>query len=207
MSDMPALRVSDTDRERAVVLLREHATEGRLTLEEFTDRMAEAYRAVTAADLEALASDLPPANAPVASRRAPTRFALSIFGSNHLEGRIRVRDRLACIVAFGSIDLDLRHATLERDEATVVALVMFGSVDVYVPEGVEVDLRGLPIFGHKGAHGNDPLPQQGAPLVRVYAFPTFGAVSVWRVPIAWAQRSLHDIVRGITRGDHKELEA
>ena len=31
MSDVPALRASDADRERTVVLLKEHAAQGRLT--------------------------------------------------------------------------------------------------------------------------------------------------------------------------------
>jgi len=45
MSDVPALRASDAERERTVVLLREHAAQGRLTLEEFTKRMSAAYGA------------------------------------------------------------------------------------------------------------------------------------------------------------------
>ena len=42
MSDLPALRASDADRERPIALLREHTADGRLTLEEFTDRMSAA---------------------------------------------------------------------------------------------------------------------------------------------------------------------
>ena len=33
MSELPALRASDADRDRTVALLRDHAAEGRLTLE------------------------------------------------------------------------------------------------------------------------------------------------------------------------------
>ena len=57
MSDTPALRASDADRERTVGLLRDHAAEGRLTLEEFTDRMSAAYLAGTNDELEELARD------------------------------------------------------------------------------------------------------------------------------------------------------
>ena len=47
MSDptTPALRAADADREQTVATLREHAVEGRLSLEEFTDRMSTAYLA------------------------------------------------------------------------------------------------------------------------------------------------------------------
>ena len=68
MPDLPALRASDADRERVIVLLREHAAAGRLTLEEFTDRMSAAYLARTNTELEELARDLPAEPAPVATR-------------------------------------------------------------------------------------------------------------------------------------------
>src|ERR1700681_2743151 len=90
MSDLPALRASDADRDRMVVLLREHAAQGRLTLEEFTERMSAAYLTRTNDELEELARDLPVAHAPVASRRRPTRFVLALLGSTERQGRLRV---------------------------------------------------------------------------------------------------------------------
>ena len=208
MSEPPAIRASDADRERAVELLRDHAAEGRLTLEELADRVSTAFRAQTGDELEGLTRDLPAERTePVVPRRRPTRFLLSVFGSTEREGRIRVRRRVACLTAFGNIDLDLRRATLEGDVITIVALGMFGAVDVYVPEGVEVDLHGAALGGHKRANGNDPLPNPGTPLVRVFAISLFAGIDVWRVPIAWAERTWREIIRGIRSGAHKELEA
>jgi Domain of unknown function (DUF1707)/Cell wall-active antibiotics response 4TMS YvqF len=204
VSEPPALRASDADRERTIARLREHAAEGRLTLEEFTDRMSTAYLARTNEELEELARDLP--SAPVPSRRRPTRFLLAMFGSTAREGRIRVRRRIGCLMGFGNIDLDLRQATLEGDVITVFALGMFGAVDVYVPEGVEVDLHGFTIGGHKRTRGNDPPPRTGTPLVRVFAVSIFAGIDVWRVPMAWAQKSWSEVIRGIKSGAHKELE-
>jgi hypothetical protein len=205
MSDMPALRASDADRERAVVLLREHAAQGRLTLEEFTERMSAAFLARTNDELEELARDLPVAQ--VASRRRPTRFVLALLGSTEREGRLRVRRRVSCLMGLGNIDLDLRQATFDGDVITVFAVGVFGAIDVYIPEGVEVDVHGFALGGHKGAHGNDPLPVAGTPLVRVFAISVFAGIDVWRVPIAWAQKSLGDVIRGLSSGKHKELEA
>jgi hypothetical protein len=206
VSDVPALRVSDADRERTVLVLREHAAVGRLTLEEFIERMTAAYRAVTRAELDALAQDLPAVPATdVASRRRPTRWVLSLFGSAKRDGRIRARRRVVCLTAFGNIDLDLRQATLEGDAITILAFGIFGAIDVYVPEGVEVDPHGFALFGHKGAHGNDFAAQPGTPLVRVFALSLFAGIDVWRVPAAWASRKLGDVIRGIRRGEHKEL--
>jgi hypothetical protein len=143
---------------------------------------------------------------PLASRRKRTRFVVSIFGSTRREGRIRVGRRIACLLAFGNLDLDLRQATAERDVITIFALGGFGAIDVYVPEGIEVDLHGLAVFGHKGERGNDPLPQPGTPLVRVFTLSVFAGVDVWRAPKAWSQKTCHDVIRGIRAGAHKELE-
>lgn len=199
------LRASDDDRERTVLALREHAAAGRLTLEEFAQRMTAAYAARTNRELDELARDLPPA--PPTSRRSPTRFLLSVFGSNERGGRLRIRRRIVCGMAFGNIDLDLRHATLERDVITVVTIGMFGAVDVYVPEGVEVDLHGLVIGGHQKARGEETPPHPGTPLVRVFAIGLFAGIDVWRVPLAWATRTFRDVIRGIRKGEQKELHA
>jgi hypothetical protein len=207
MFKTPALRASDFDREHTVALLRDHVAEGRLTLEEFTDRMSAAWLARTKDELEELALDLQSGHPPSVSRRRPTRFLLSIFGSTTREGRLRVPRRIGCLTVFGNIDLDLRQATLEGDVITIVALGAFGAIDVYVPEGVEVDLHGLALGGHKRARGNDPPPRPGTPLVRVFAVSLFAGIDVWRVPIAWAQKTWREVIRGIRAGKHKELEA
>ncbi len=204
MGGTPALRASDEDREEAVAVLREHAVAGRLTLEEFTERMSNAYGARTSGELDELVRDLPASGAP-ASRRRPTRFVLSVFGSNERDGRIRVRRRVTCITLFGNVDLDLRQATLEQDVVTIVALGMFGAIDVYVPEGVEVDLHGLALAGHKRARGNDAPPRPGTPLARVLAISLFAGIDVWRVPLAWTHKTWREVIRGIRAGSHREL--
>lgn len=55
----PHVRVSDADREQAAQTLRRHAAAGRLTPDEFSERCARAYAAVTAGELAVLCSDLP----------------------------------------------------------------------------------------------------------------------------------------------------
>lgn len=54
-----SLRASDTDRERIVEQLRRHAAEGRLTMDEFEERMSAAYEARTYGALSELTRDLP----------------------------------------------------------------------------------------------------------------------------------------------------
>jgi hypothetical protein len=56
----PQLRASDADRERTVTALRRHAADGRITVEEFSDRSADAYTTRTLGDLATITADLPP---------------------------------------------------------------------------------------------------------------------------------------------------
>jgi hypothetical protein len=55
----PSLRASDADRERVVEILRRHTAEGRITAEEFDERMTAAYSARTLGALSELTTDLP----------------------------------------------------------------------------------------------------------------------------------------------------
>jgi hypothetical protein len=198
------VRASDDDRERAVLSLREHLAAGRLTLEEFTERMTAALAATTTADLDGPLRELPAATSQ--TRRRPTRLLLSIFSSVRRQGRLRLRRRVFCVACFGNIDLDLREATLERDVLTIVGFGLFATIDVYVPEGVEADIGGAIVFGHRNAHGNDAPPVPGSPLVRFNVFGLFAGVDLWRVPLAWAERTFSQVIKGIGRGEHRELE-
>jgi hypothetical protein len=53
------MRASDADRERIVEQLRKHAADGRLTMDEFEERMTAAYEAKTYGGLSELTRDLP----------------------------------------------------------------------------------------------------------------------------------------------------
>lgn len=53
------MRIGDAERDEAVALLQEHHAAGRLSTEEFEDRMGKALQARTASELTALFFDLP----------------------------------------------------------------------------------------------------------------------------------------------------
>ncbi len=59
MTDPLPQRIGDAERDRAADYLREHMSVGRLTQDEFDERVTAALSARTAADLEPLFSDLP----------------------------------------------------------------------------------------------------------------------------------------------------
>ena len=179
----PAARASDAEREQTVVRLRDAAAEGRLTLDEFSQRVEAAYAATTHDALEPLTADLPATAAAVpTSRRRPRSFTVSIFGGADRKGRWRVARRHWVVSMFGGSDLDLRDASLEGGESTISIVDVFGGTDVYVPDGIEVDFNGIGIFGAADEHGGDVPTRPGAPLLRVRAFSLFGGTDVWRVP-------------------------
>jgi len=64
-----------------------------------------------------------------------------------------------------------------------------------VPEGVEVEVHGVVVFGHNGVNGNDPPPRPGTPLVRVVALSGF-AGSMSGACRRWSHKPLRDVIRG-----------
>jgi uncharacterized protein DUF1707/cell wall-active antibiotic response 4TMS protein YvqF len=177
--DQPALRSSDADREHTVDLLRRHSVEGRLTLEEFAQRVGAAYEAKTRQELEELTQDLPAeASAVPAPRRRPSRWIVSVMGGADRRGRFRLAGQTNVVTIMGGANIDLRQAELEESEAALTVVSVMGGANVVVPEGVDVELTGFALMGGR-AHrpGKEPLPP-GAPLVRVRAFSFMGGVSV-----------------------------
>jgi len=201
----PELRASDTDRERVVHALREHTAAGRLTLEEFAERMGQAYEAKTVAELDELGRDLPAHASHAQAERKPTCFTGAVFSSTERTGGLRLPRATRAVAVFGNVDLDLRRAELSGSVASVTAFLLFGNVDVYVPEGVEVDLGGLTVFGHRREWGREIPPHMTAPLLRVKVFALFGTADVWRVPASWVGHTFREVIRGMRGGQHREL--
>jgi Domain of unknown function (DUF1707) len=202
----PELRASDADRERAIAELREHAAAGRLTLEEFSERIDRAVGAKTLAQLEEIRSDLPSALPAEQAGRRPKRFTGVLFGETQRTGRWRLPRRAFALSLFGDLDLDLRQAELSGPRASITALVIFGNLDLYVPESVEVDLGGLAVIGHRREWGGDLPPHPGAPLLDVWVLSLLGTADLWRVPASWVGRTFGEVIGGLRKGEHRELQ-
>jgi len=61
MASNTKTRASDADRDRAAAALREHLAAGRLSIEEFDERLDKAYAAKTLGELDQVMADLPAA--------------------------------------------------------------------------------------------------------------------------------------------------
>ncbi len=96
-----AVRIGDAERERVREVLSRHATDGRISLDEFSDRLGEVYAARTAQELEAALRELPPL--PAVSLPPPPR--------RRAAQRARVRAGVAGYLAFVVLMLTIWAAT------------------------------------------------------------------------------------------------
>jgi Domain of unknown function (DUF1707)/Cell wall-active antibiotics response 4TMS YvqF len=206
MNDDASLRASDADREQAVTELREHLLAGRLTLEEFSERVGAALQARSAGDLAHAQEDLPQRLAQAAAPRSrQLRVAAALLGHVVQRGRRRLRRGAVAVSVLGDLDLDLRQATIERRRTAVTVLALLGNVDVYVPEGVNVDVSGGTIGGHRRDWGRDD-EHPGAPAITVRVVGLGATVDVWRVPRGMAGsyseifRQIKDVQRQLPGG-------
>ncbi len=179
----PEQLVSNAEREQAVAWLQDNLLAGRLTLEEFSERVEEAYASRLQRDLERVRAGLPAGDRlPTGgSRRRATRLTLAVFGRVVRRGRLKLRRWTFAGGAFCDVDLDLRQAEIHGRRTAVNVLVGFGNVDVYVPENVNITVTGLALGGHRREWGDD-IERPHSPEIAVRAVSLFGTVDVWRVP-------------------------
>ena len=138
----PEDRLSDGDRQRAVELLQRHTSDGRLTLDEFSDRVGEVYAARSRAEVEPLFADLPVRAEPAVEtrRRRATRWVVAVMSGAKRTGRWRAGDHVNVVAVMGGCHLDLRQAEIDGPDLTIMAVAIMGGIRIDVPEGIEVSL-------------------------------------------------------------------
>jgi hypothetical protein len=154
---------SDAERERSIVLLREAVGEGRLTLEEFGQRVDLAQAARTDGDLADLTRDLPSQARPPATPGTTAEQHRAFCSHLTRSGPWALPSRSAWRSIFGTIDLDLRQARLDEPETLIEVYNLFGTVTLIVPEGVEVIVRGGGLFASQKIDSPEHAPIAGAP--------------------------------------------
>lgn len=199
------MRASDADRETYVSLLQNAYLEGRLSREEYDERMGAAYQAVTYGELAPLLADLPVppqqiplppglSRSPVVAdgqqlwRVAPTGVhvdqapVVSAFSNVKRDGRWAVSSSQVAVSIFGQIELDLRQAMLEAPHTELKVSAVFGNVEVTVPGDLNVEVSGVGIFGEYARKDSRvpgaPEPAPGAPKLTISGAAVFGQVRV-----------------------------
>ncbi len=182
---VPAIRVGDRERRVVDDQLQDAVGDGVLTLTEYEERSTQLWRAQTRADLEVLTADLPtyqpsagqgPAAQPVRRRRR----VVAVMSEDRFDAPVRPDEAVGAYAVMGSAKLDLRRADLPDGVHVDVRSVM-GEVDVWVPDGADVQMTGASIMGERKLE----LPAGGSgPLVYLNAVAIMGSVRVRSGPVA-----------------------
>lgn len=147
-------------------MLRDATVEGRLTLEEFSDRVGQAQLARTQDELAALARDLPsPPPSEVDAASAVRHLALC--SRLVRRGRWEIPARSSFRAIFGTIHLDLRDARLAACEVEIDVFNLFSTVTVIVPDGVAVTVDGGGWFASEVIDPSSAPPVHAAPTIRL----------------------------------------
>jgi class 3 adenylate cyclase len=178
--DAGAERVSDSDRDEAVTLLREHVVVGRLTLDEFSERVGVALRARTRDDIASAMTDLPTlaVAAEEATRRRSRRRFVAVMSGSQAKGRWRLSGRTTAVAVMGGVDMDLRHAEIDGPEIVITAVAFWGGIQITVPEGFEVELEGFSFMGGRDLKLRNVPRVPGSPRIRVRGFAIMGGIDV-----------------------------
>jgi hypothetical protein len=165
---------TDAERDVAMALLREASVDGRLTLEDLAERAELVHVARSRDDLAAATAGLEVAAVPVSEEVEEQRAVLSSISR---KGRWRLARHSRFSAVLGSVDLDLREAIIPGAEVEVEVRAVLGSVDILVPEGVEVRPSGGGILSSQDVDVPPPT-LAGAPVVRLKISGALGSVSV-----------------------------
>ncbi|RPF33824.1 DUF1707 domain-containing protein [Streptomyces sp. TLI_185] len=208
---VPELRASDADRERVAEVLRDALAEGRLDMEEFEERLEATYKARTYGELTPITRDLPVAGVtpppPVSLVKEPVQsgswagrivggegsssWAVAVMSGFQRKGRWTVPKVFNCFAFWGGGEIDLREANFADHEVEINCVAIMGGMNIIVPPGVEVVVRGIGIMGGFD-HSEEGVPgEPGAPRVIVNGFAFWGGVG---------------IERKLTRGERRRLK-
>jgi hypothetical protein len=178
------VRASDAERDATIERLSAATGDGRLTLEEFSQRMEQASSARTRAELDRLVTDLPAdaggtPSAVAAQAGGPAKWHVSPIGGLTVRGPWRMDRHVVVASIIGGADLDLSQAELAAPEVTLTQVSILGGARITVPPGVRVDRSGFSLIGGTRV-GGGPEPGPGAPTIHIRAFSLLGGVEIYR---------------------------
>jgi Domain of unknown function (DUF1707)/Cell wall-active antibiotics response 4TMS YvqF len=175
----PAILAADSDRESSIELLSGAVVEGRLTLEEFSDRVGLAQAARTQNELTVLTRDLPSVAPAADAEPAPARH-LAFCSMLVRRGPWELAQRSSFRCIFGTVALDLTQARLSAADTELDIYNLFGTVTLVVPEEVQVSVSGGGAFASQVIETPTHPSAPGAPRLRISARGPGGTLHVRR---------------------------
>lgn len=131
--------MSDADRERVIAVLRLAVSEGRITLDEFQERVDGVLRSRTFGEVEPYVQDLPAGS--LARPVAPPEVSeiRSAMSAVHRRGRWSVPRKLVVHSKSGSVKLDFTEAIFGYPVVEIVLDTASGATTLVLPEGASVN--------------------------------------------------------------------
>jgi hypothetical protein len=181
MVESAEVRASDAEREAVVARLGGAVGEGRLTLEEFSDRVSAVYAARTKAELVPFTQDLPATAAPSPAQQSRPQQHHTVLGAIKRRGRWRVETDTTMVVTVGPVKLDFRGAEFVGREVTVHVRTVVGAIKIWVPRGVRVLVDGETVVGTRTVDESNLPPHVDVPTLHLRLDTVVGTVKVYRV--------------------------
>lgn len=169
------MRASNSDRERVGEVLRAAVADGRLDMEEFEERLVRTEEARTLGELPEVTADLLPLEEqPI---RLDPQPMVGAFTSLSRTGRWVAMGGEYAVAVAGRVEVDMREALLLHGHIRMTVTAVVGRVDIRVPEGVEVRVRGWSFLGRRSTTARRS-PLSDPPILEIDGFSLMGSVRV-----------------------------
>jgi hypothetical protein len=145
-ADFPELRASDADRDRVLDVLRAAVGDGRLTAEEFDERVEATLSSRTLGELAALTADLvaEPVRPDTVATQAEDAIRIDQRGGSvQRGGRWMVPQRLELRVSWCDVILDFTEAVIVADTMVIDINGRGGALILVLGPGIVVDADSL----------------------------------------------------------------
>ena len=141
------IRISNTEREQAIARLQASTSDGRLTLDEFTERSQAVYQAKTFGELQPLLADLPQSSGGRPTPASVNSLELAPHGSSMVRnGHWVVPSHITIRSKASSVKLDFTDASIAGSQVDIEFDARSSSITLVVPKGSyaedSIDLKG-----------------------------------------------------------------
>lgn len=118
----------------------------------------------------------------------------ALLGNESRKGHWVVPAHLTVRSVLGDCHLEMQQAVIRQHVTTIDATVRFGSMTIFVPDGIDVRMHGRAVLGAKSSQLRGE-PQPGAPVLVVNCDVLCGAVTVRRPDWMMRRQMAHEANR------------